>query len=399
MAEKIFSPALIVMTLACLRRATGLEISWLVAGSVRFVAGVSPGHSPTAGTAAGSSIVTTAALAPGTPRCNTAPSHAPGGNSSRILSINTGASAAGARNLSFGFVDFFEKLKDLFGRGSWERHSRKAQVSEGTSLLSEAPFIPYAVSRSAFTKIAPKLYQTLFDSIDRFCITIVRNTGHFWLPIRPPSAHGNMAPTGPPEWYPFSPPPTPRYLPPDAVERVIDFCDVSSPVGRRDRAILLLLARLGLRAGDLVRMRLEDIDWKGAFVHVSGKGRRETRLPLTQEVGDAIVSYVQKGRPGSHSETLFLRSRAPFRGFRSHAAVSVVVAAAFRRAGIKRPSRGAAHLLRHSIASSMLRQGASLQEIAALLRHRSIETTQIYAKIDVTALQQIAQPWPEVQSC
>ena len=191
----------------------------------------------------------------------------------------------------------------------------------------------------------------------------------------------------------------PRYLPPDAVERVIDFCDVSSPVGKRDRAILLLLARLGLRAGDLVRMRLEDIDWKGAFVHVSGKGRRETRLPLTQEVGDAIVSYVQKGRPGSHSETLFLRSRAPFRGFRSHAAVSVVVAAAFRRAGIKRPVRGAAHLLRHSVASSMLRQGASLQEIAALLRHRSIETTQIYAKIDVTALQQIAQPWPEVQSC
>jgi integrase/recombinase XerD len=134
-------------------------------------------------------------------------------------------------------------------------------------------------------------------------------------------------------------------------------------------------------------------------VHVSGKGRRQTRLPLTQEVGDAIVAYVQEGRPPSHIDRLFLRSRAPFRGFRSHPAVSVIVADAFRRAGINRPGRGAAHLLRHSIASSMLRQGASLQELSALLRHRSIDTTQIYAKIDVTALQQIAQPWPEVWSC
>lgn len=191
----------------------------------------------------------------------------------------------------------------------------------------------------------------------------------------------------------------PRYLPPEAVERVIDSCDVSSLVGKRDRAILLLLARLGLRAGDIVQMRLQDIDWKGAWVHVSGKSRLQTRLPLTQEVGDAIVSYVQKGRPRSHTDTLFLRARAPFRGFRAHPAVSVIVARAFRRAEIKRPGRGAAHLLRHSVASSMLRQGASLQELSALLRHRSIETTQIYAKIDVTALHQIAQPWPEVWSC
>jgi site-specific recombinase XerD len=183
------------------------------------------------------------------------------------------------------------------------------------------------------------------------------------------------------------------------VERIIAACDVSSAVSKRDRAILLLLVRLGLRAGDIVQMRLEDIDWKGAWVHVSGKSRRQTRLPLTQEVGNAIVSYVQEARPRSQSDLLFLRARAPFRGFRSHCAVSMIVAAAIRRAGINPPSRGAAHLLRHSVASSMLRQGASLQEISALLRHRSIETTQIYAKIDVTALRQIAQPWPEVWSC
>jgi site-specific recombinase XerD len=162
---------------------------------------------------------------------------------------------------------------------------------------------------------------------------------------------------------------------------------------------LLLLARLGLRASDIVHLGLNDIDWKGAWVHVCGKGRRHTRLPLTQEVGKAIVSYLQKGRPQTTADTLFVRCRAPFRAFGSHAAVSVIVDRALRRAGVARPSRGAAHLLRHSVATSMLRQGASLQDIAALLRHCSIETTQIYAKVDIAALRQIAQPWPEVQPC
>jgi len=144
---------------------------------------------------------------------------------------------------------------------------------------------------------------------------------------------------------------------------------------------------------------LQDIDWKGAWLRVAGKGRQQARLPLSQEVGQAIVTYLQHGRPAASTDALFLRSRAPFRGFRSHATVSVIVASAMRRARIKRPSHGAAHLLRHSIASSMLRHGASLQEISTLLRHRSIETTEIYAKVDVRGLQQIAQPWPEVRSC
>lgn len=191
----------------------------------------------------------------------------------------------------------------------------------------------------------------------------------------------------------------PRYLPPDEVERLIESCDLQAPSGKRDRAILLLLARLGLRAGDIVQMKLQDIDWKGAWIHVSGKSRREARLPLTQEMGEAIMAYVQQGRPCAHTDVLFLRSRAPFREFASHAAVSVLVSRAMNRAGIKRPCRGAAHLLRHSLASSMLRQGASLQEISVLLRHRSIETTQIYAKVDVNRLLEIAQPWPEAPSC
>lgn len=191
----------------------------------------------------------------------------------------------------------------------------------------------------------------------------------------------------------------PRYLSADDVERVIASCDRASALGRRDRAILLLLARLGLRAGDIVQLRLGDIDWKAAWIHVSGKSRRESRLPLTHEVGEALSTYVMAGRPPADVDVVFLRSRAPFRPFRSHCAVSVIVDRAFARAGIVRPSRGAAHLLRHSVATSMLRQGASLQDVAAVLRHRSVTTTEIYAKVDVTALGRIAQPWPEVASC
>jgi site-specific recombinase XerD len=191
----------------------------------------------------------------------------------------------------------------------------------------------------------------------------------------------------------------PRCLPPEDVERLIASCDQSSPVGKRDRAIILLLARLGLRAGDIVHLRLQDIDWKNAWILVSGKSRRETRLPLSQEVGRAIVTYLKHGRPPTCAEALFVRSRAPFRGLASHCAVSVIVDRAIERAQVNRPSRGAAHLLRHSLASSMLRNGASLQDISVLLRHRSIETTQIYAKVDIAALGEIAQPWPEVPSC
>jgi site-specific recombinase XerD len=191
----------------------------------------------------------------------------------------------------------------------------------------------------------------------------------------------------------------PRYLQAEDVERVIASCDLTSPVGKRDRAILLLLSRLALRAGDVWQLRLEDIDWKEALISVSGKSRRETRLPLTQEIGDAIVDYLQHGRPQSDSNAVFVRSRAPFRAFACHSAISVIVERAMCRAGVECPSRGAAHVLRHSAASSMMRQGASLQDIAAILRHRSIETTQIYAKVDVISLRSIAQPWPTVQSC
>jgi len=191
----------------------------------------------------------------------------------------------------------------------------------------------------------------------------------------------------------------PRYLQEAEVEKIISSCDISSPVGKRNRAILLLLVRLGLRAGDIVRLRLGDIDWKDSTVQVSGKGHRAVRLPLTKEIGLALVDYLKNGRPPLNTDIVFVRLRAPLRAFASHSAISVIVARAMRRAGVTCQVQGAAHILRHSAATSMLRNGATLQEIADILRHRSIETTQIYAKVDVTTLKKIAQPWPEVHPC
>ena len=189
----------------------------------------------------------------------------------------------------------------------------------------------------------------------------------------------------------------PRYLQSEDVERVIASCDLGSPIGRRDRAILLLLARLGLRAGDIVQIQLGDIDWKGAWLSVTGKSRRQTKFPLTQEVGQAIINYLQDGRPPTDATALFIGSRAPLQAFANHCAISVIVAKAMQRADVHCPSGGAAHVLRHSVATSMLRNGTSLQDIAVILGHRSITTTQIYAKVDRPTLQLIAQPWPEVQ--
>lgn len=190
----------------------------------------------------------------------------------------------------------------------------------------------------------------------------------------------------------------PRYLPSDDVERIIDACDARTPIGCRDRAIILLLARLGLRGGDIAALRLEDIDWADASIQVSGKGRRQVRLPLPQEVGDAILEYLKRGRPPVNDDHLFIKGVAPLGPLGSGSRVSTLVARAIRRAGIDAPSYGA-HVLRHSAATAMLRQGISLNGIAAILRHRSIETTVHYAKVDLALLQEVAQPWPEVNPC
>ena len=191
----------------------------------------------------------------------------------------------------------------------------------------------------------------------------------------------------------------PRYLPAQDVQRILTTCDPSTSVGRRDRAVLLLLIHLGLRAGDVLRLRLEDIDWEKATVRVTGKGRREALLPLPQEVGDAILAYLERGRPSAaYTDRLFLSAQAPIRPWRTASSVSTVVASAIRRAGVTSHFRGA-HVLRHSAATEMLRQGATLDQIGVILRHRSRESTALYAKVDLGLLRTVTQPWPVAVSC
>lgn len=191
----------------------------------------------------------------------------------------------------------------------------------------------------------------------------------------------------------------PRYLVESDVERVIESCEQRDPAGLRDRAILLLLARLGLRGGDIVALRFDDLDWGRGQVSVRGKSRRSVRLPLPQDAGDAILAYIKDGRPPLAARQVFLCAYAPHRPLRTASIVSAVVASALRRAGIDNPPSRGAHLLRHSAATSMLRGGASLDAIGAVLRHRSADTTAHYAKVDIKMLAPLALPWPENAPC
>lgn len=190
----------------------------------------------------------------------------------------------------------------------------------------------------------------------------------------------------------------PRALPEVDVERLIAACDPTTKVGVRDRAILLLLARLALRAGDIAALRFQDLCWEQGTVRVVGKTRRQALLPLPQSVGDAILAYLESGRPACESDHVFVRCCAPFRAFANGGPISLIVRRAFHRSGVKSSSQGA-HVLRHSAASEMLRQGAPMYGIAAVLRHESIATTTLYTKIDVELLRGVAQPWPEVLEC
>ncbi len=185
----------------------------------------------------------------------------------------------------------------------------------------------------------------------------------------------------------------PKSLPPEQVESVLASCDRNTAVGRRDHAILLLLARLGLRGGEVATLKLDDIDWDKGLVTLSGKGQRREALPLTEEVGSALAAYLRDARPSCGTRRVFVRAVAPHRGFSTTMAVCCIVRRALARAGIDAPLKGA-HLLRRSLACGMLKNGASLEEIGQILRHRHPETTQIYAKVDLEALRTLAPAWP-----
>jgi site-specific recombinase XerD len=184
----------------------------------------------------------------------------------------------------------------------------------------------------------------------------------------------------------------PKYLEPKQVEHLLNSCNQRSPIGRRDYVIVLLLARLGLRAGEVVHLVLDDIDWQVGELTVRGKSAQHTRLPIPQDVGEALANYVRQDRPSCSSRRVFLRMKAPRQGFATSVAVCDVVRRALKRAGLNPAFKGA-HLLRHSLATHMLRKGSSLAEIGEVLRHQLPHTTEIYAKVDLAALRGLAKPW------
>jgi integrase/recombinase XerD len=187
----------------------------------------------------------------------------------------------------------------------------------------------------------------------------------------------------------------PRALPLEAIRRVLAQSKLRrAPCGLRDHAILLVLARLGLRAREVMLLELDDIDWTNACIHVCGKGRREKPVPLSRDVGEAIAAYLRNSRPASSCRRVFLRTRAPWRGVGKSSSISAIVNRALRRARVNSASHGA-HQFRHSLATNMLRQGASLTEIGQVMRHRDPNTTRLYAKVDLSALREVALPWPE----
>jgi len=188
----------------------------------------------------------------------------------------------------------------------------------------------------------------------------------------------------------------PKYLSPEEVERVLQTCDRQTAIGRRDHAILLLLARLGLRAGEIIALELDDIQWRAGEILVrSSKRLSQDRLPLVAEVGEALATYLRRDRRPHAARRVFQCMKAPRRGFAHPSTVSTIVRRALVRAGLC-PALKGAHLLRHSLATRMLRQGASLPEIGLVLRHRTLQTTEIYAKVDLRGLRALAQPWPQM---
>jgi integrase len=190
----------------------------------------------------------------------------------------------------------------------------------------------------------------------------------------------------------------PPFLTPEEVERVIAATDRSTARGCRAYAMLLLLARLGLRAGEVAALELDDIRWDVGELVIRGKGRNHDHLPLLDDVGEALALYVRDARDPSSSRRVFLRRCAPHVGLSGPTAVCLVAREAMRRSGLVPAGRVGAHAFRHSLATRMIRHGASLAEIAQVLRHRSIDTTQLYAKVEFEALSGIALPWPNTEA-
>jgi site-specific recombinase XerD len=186
----------------------------------------------------------------------------------------------------------------------------------------------------------------------------------------------------------------PTYLSAVEVQKVLDGCDRTVAVGRRDYAILMLLAKLGLRAGEVATLTLDDIDWRCGQMLIHAKGRKRARLPIPPDVGAAIVAYLRDRYYRTSCRRLFLRTQAPHVGFVSGSAITKIAKNALERAGIRGYAHHGAHIFRHSLATELLRSGATLTEIGQLLGHERHDTTRIYAKVDFDRLRTLSLPWP-----
>lgn len=186
----------------------------------------------------------------------------------------------------------------------------------------------------------------------------------------------------------------PTYLSAAQVQKVLDSCDRATAMGRRDYAILMLLAKLGLRAGEVATLTLDDIDWRSGEMLIRAKGRQRARMPMPPDVGAAVVAYLRDSRRPASCRRLFLRALAPHVGFASGCAITMIAKAALERASVHGYAHHGAHIFRHSLATELLRSGATLSEIGQLLRHESHDTTRIYAKVDIQRLRTLSLPWP-----
>lgn len=286
----------------------------------------------------------------------------------------------------------------------FEKYLRQERCLSQATLRNTLPFVRHfladrfgtgpvslaTVRASDITRFVPRYARTLSPSRAKLLVGALRSYFRF-LFVRGEIATdlGGAVPTVA-AWQLSS---VPKSIEPQQVERLLKSCNRRTATGRRDYAVLLLLARLGLRAGEVTALTLDDIDWAAGEITVPGKGTRRDRLPLPQDVGTAPVAYLRAGRPRCATRQVFLTTRAPIRRLADHRTVGAIVQRCLERAGIRSARKGA-HLLRHSLAVRMLRRGASLAEIGEILRHRRLDTTAIYAKVDLTALKALAQPWP-----
>ena len=293
-------------------------------------------------------------------------------------------------------MKFIRHLKDVHGLApltirnysSYIREFLKTKYRDGQidlRRLDSNDVREYVFAKATIYK--PKTTKSLLTSLRTF-FRFLRMINEIRIPLE------NVIPTVPDRRKST----IPKYLTDEQLQSLLSSFDLSYPIGLRNRAMALLMARVGLRSCEVAQLTLDNVNWRDGIIQIDkSKSRRGSSLPLSREVGQALVAYIRKGRPYSKERCIFLTHIFPVGRPLLPTAVSVTIRRAFKRSGLRIRPCGS-HTLRHTIATQLLRKDATLKEIADILRHRNIETTNIYAKVDLKKLAQVALPWPEVKS-